>query len=393
MSTNLLVDVLVAVILILSIFRGWEIGWVRQFFSGVGFFAGLLIGALIEPHFINLAHTTLSRTMLALSLTIGLGIILLLAGEYLGVKLKSKIHFELFKVLDSVFGSLISLATVVFSLWLIAVILGSLSLPAVQSFVQGSSLITAINKDFPQAPTVISDFGSLIDPNGFPKVFVGGEPAPNSTKISLPGEAQLQSAVNKDEASVVKIEGLGCGGLVEGSGIVVSSDLVVTDAHVVAGIAHPYIIDANGTHSASLIWFDPNLDFAVLRTSNLAGGPLTFNTSIVSDGTQGAALGYPGGGSFTVSPAVVLSEFDAIGRNIYGQGNTSRTVYEIKSDIIPGNSGGPLVETNGQVIGVVFAASTTYFHVGYALTANQIVHELKQAEASGSPIESGACAE
>ena len=79
----------------------------------------------------------------------------------------------------------------------------------------------------------------------------------------------LQSAVAKDDASVVKIEGLGCGGLVEGSGFDVGSDLVATNAHVVTGIAHPYVIDSNGTHSASLIWFDPNLDFAVLQVPGL----------------------------------------------------------------------------------------------------------------------------
>jgi S1-C subfamily serine protease len=162
----------------------------------------------------------------------------------------------------------------------------------------------------------------------------------------------------------------------------------------VAGIAHPYVQDGNGTHSATVIWFDPNLDFAVLRVSNLSGGPLTVNSGIVKNGTPGAVLGYPGGGPFSADPAAVSDEFDATGRNIYGTGYTDRDVYEIQANIIPGNSGGPLVNSIGDVIGIVFAESTSYNHVGYALTTNQALHELSEAEASNqAAVGTGSCAQ
>ena len=89
----------------------------------------------------------------------------------------------------------------------------------------------------------------------------------------------------------------------------------------------------------------------------------------------------------------MLDEFIATGRNIYGQGSTNRTVYEIKANIIPGNSGGPLIETNGDVIGMVFAASTTYYHIGYALTANQLSSSIRQAEAQDSKVQAANCAQ
>ena len=374
-------------------YRGWEVGWLRQFFSTAGFFGGLFLGAAIAPHVVNLAHTTSSRTILTISITMGLAVLLLISGEYIGIVIKSKVKARELNLIDNFFGSIISAVTVVFSIWLIATILSSLAIPGLQSFIQKSSFISSLNNYLPNAPSIVSEFGSLIDPNGFPKVFIGQEREPINPNFSLPSSSVLAPAVTKDDASVVKVEGLGCGGLVEGSGFVISSDLVATNAHVVAGVDHPYVIDSNGTHSTKLMWFDPNLDFAVLQVQGLAGSPLSIDTSIVNNGTEAAALGYPGGGPFNVSPAAILDEFIATGLNIYGQGNTNRTVYEIKANIIPGNSGGPLIITNGDVIGVVFAASTTYNHVGYALTANQIVKEIHLAEVQDSVVQPGNCAE
>ena len=111
------------------------------------------------------------------------------------------------------------------------------------------------------------------------------------------------------------------------------------------------------------------------------------------DGTDGAVLGFPGGGNFDATPAVVLDDFTAAGRNIYDQGNTNRDVYEIKATVIPGNSGGPLINTSGAVIGVVFAESTTYNQVGYALTTPQVLSEIHQAEARNQTVSTGSCAE
>ena len=224
------------------------------------------------------------------------------------------------------------------------------------------------------------------------QVFAGHEPTPKNS-VGLPDLGQLQAAVDRDKASVVKVEGQGCGGVVEGSGFVVGSGLIATNAHVIAGIAKPYVQDSNGTHTATPIWFDPDLDFAVLRASNLAGHSLVISSSKVASGTPAAALGYPGGGSFKADPAAVLDQFTASGRNIYGNGHVNRAVYEVQADIIPGNSGGPLVGKDGSVIGVIFAQSTTYEHVGYALTTAQVSTELDQAIARNQTVTTGRCAE
>ncbi len=392
MSAGLFIDIIILVLIAVSLARGWQIGWLRQAFSTIGFFGGLFLGAVIQPSIVNLAHTTLSRTILTLTVTLGMAFLLLSVGEVVGYKLKSKIHIKKLNDADNFLGSLLSLATILFSVWLCAAILSSLAIPTLQAGVNNSTIIRFLDRHLPSAPSIISDIGSLIDPNGFPQVFIGGEPAPNAN-YSLPSTSVMQTAVRQDAPSVVKIEGSGCGGIVEGSGFVVGKGIVATNAHVVAGIAHPYIYDSNGTHLATVIWFDPNLDFAVLRANNLSGKPLTIDPNIVKNGTGGAILGYPGGGPFAASTAAVLNEFNATGRNIYGSGNTNRSVYELKANVVPGNSGGPLILQNGQVDGVVFAESTTYYQIGYALTSNQIISAISQAQSQNRTYSTGSCAE
>ncbi|HEX7368294.1 MAG TPA: MarP family serine protease, partial [Candidatus Saccharimonadales bacterium] len=352
----------------------------------------LLLGAFIEPHLVTLAHSQVSRSLITICTTLGCAFILLSVGEYIGILIKTKVYAKPLNKVDNAFGLGLAFVSMLVGVWLGAAILLSLPNPGVQTAIKGSRIVAVLTRALPPAPNVIAGLGRLIDPNGFPQVFTGNEPAP-SDNVNLPSLGTLASAVQKDEKSVVKIEGQGCGGIVEGSGFVISKNLVATNAHVIAGIADPYVFDTNGSHSATPIWFDPNLDFAVLRVSGLAGASLSIYHETVDHGTPGAVLGYPGGGNFTARSAVVLDEFNATGRNIYGQGTTDRNVYELKANIIPGNSGGPLVGTDGSVLGVVFAESTEYNHVGYALTSPQVSGEISQAKAhANQAVSTGSCA-
>jgi len=386
------IDILIILFLISSIFRGREVGFVRQLFSTIGFFGGLWIGTLLEPHTVTLAHSQGARSFVTLLTTLGCAFVLLSVGEYVGILLKSKVTLKQLNTADNALGSGLALISVLLAVWLSASIVLSLPFGGLQNSVRGSSIISALNRKLPPATTIVADLSHLIDPNGFPQVFNGAEPAPNGN-VALPNLGNLRPAVQKDEASVVKIEGQGCGGIVEGSGFVVGKGLVATNAHVIAGIGTPYVLDGNGTHRGTAVWFDPNLDFAVLRVSDLAGKPLNISTAEAARGTAGAVLGYPGGGNFTAQAAAVLDEFAATGRNIYNQGNTTREIYELKASIIPGNSGGPLIDKNGTVIGVVFAESTTYNQVGYALQTKPVVQGIKQAEARNQRVSTGSCAE
>ena len=386
------VDLIIIIFLISSLWRGRDVGFVRQLCSTVGFFGGLWLGITLEPHLVHLAHSQSSRSLITLGTTLGCAFILLTLGEYIGIILKNKVYAAnpLNKV-DNFLGSFLAVISMLIGVWLSASILESLPSPGLQSALKASTIVSTLTRKLPPAPNIIADLGHLIDPNGFPQVFNGGEPSPNDN-IALPNLGSLQAAVNADSASVVKVEGQGCGGIVEGSGFIVGKNLVATNAHVVAGISSPYVYDSRGSHATTVVWFDPNLDFAILKVSNLAGKTLPINTATADRGTAAAVLGYPGGGAFNANSAAILDEFTATGRNIYNQGNTNRQVYEVKADIIPGNSGGPLVGVDGSVIGVVFAESTAYNHVGYALLTSQIVSPIHQA-VTHAAVSTGSCAE
>jgi S1-C subfamily serine protease len=384
------IDILILAFCVSAVYRGREIGFVRQACSTIGFFGGLFFGAWLQSYTVKLANTPSGRALVTLITTVGCAMLFLTVGEIIGIYLKQRVVLKRINVLDVQFGAVLSILTVLLSSWLLASLFSSLPLQGVNDSVKRSRIVRSLNQVLPSAPNIIADLGKLIDPNGFPQVFIGSEPSPPSN-IDLPSLGVLQAAVQADRASVVKLEGQGCGGVVEGSGFVVGSNLVATNAHVVAGIKHPYVIDKNGTHSGTVIGFDPSLDFAVLRVSNLAGKSLVVSHKHFGAGTPAAVLGYPGGGGFSANVAAVLDQFTASGRNIYGRGSTSRDVYELRARIIPGNSGGPLVATDGTVIGVIFAESTSFQNVGYALTTSQVTTEINQAAASNHTVSTGSC--
>ena len=388
-----MIDLLIIIFLISAFFRGREIGFIRQACSSAGFFGGLFLGSLLQPFTITLAHTTPSRAVIAIATSVASALVLLLIGEYCGVALKRKTLHRPINTFDNTFGAVLSIASFLLTVWIGASLVGGLPIPAVQQTISDSRIISQLNRSLPPAPDIIASLSRLVDPNGFPDVFIGAEPNRNRSNTAIPEVGPLQPAVSRVKASVVKIEGQGCGGIVEGSGFIVAPGMVATNAHVVAGIKRPYVQDANGTHTAAVIWFNPDLDFAVLRASNLAGPVLHFDTTVASHGASAAVLGYPGGGGFRANPAAVADSFTAKGRNIYGRGVTSRQIYELRADIIPGNSGGPVIDIDGSVIGVVFAQSTAYDHVGYALTAQQVANDYHQAVQRNAVVSTGSCAE
>lgn len=387
-----LLDVLIVFGLIFAFVHGFSLGLVRQLSATLGFISGVFIGALVQNHIVHLAHTATSRAILSLTIIWSVAALFLTLGEWLGWLIKARITIKLINKIDRELGAVVSGVTLLLVVWLGAAGFMNLPLRGLNQQIKGSHIIAALNEHLPGTPGIINRISRLVEPNSFPQVFTGTEPAAN-TNVSLPPTGDLTAAVAADQASVVKIEGLGCGGIVEGSGFVAGSGLVATNAHVVAGVKKPAVLDGGGEHSAQVVWFDPNLDFAVLRVQGLSGKVLSIHQQVVPNATPGAVLGYPGGGSFTANPAAIIEEFEATGRNIYNEGNTIRNVYSVKADIEPGNSGGPLIAEDGSVIGLVFAQSTTYQHVGYALTIQAPAQELKQASASMQAVDTGTCAE
>src|SRR5665213_1505919 len=137
----MLVDILILVFCIVAIYRGRGIGFIRQLFSTVGFFIGLFIGAMLQPHTVQFAHTPVVRALITLVTTLGCGFLLLLVGEYIGVRLKHKVLVKRINVYDNHLGSVLSVLSLLFSVWLTAAIIGSLPFTDLQTEVHSSHIV------------------------------------------------------------------------------------------------------------------------------------------------------------------------------------------------------------------------------------------------------------
>jgi S1-C subfamily serine protease len=312
------------------------------------------------------------------------------AGRYIGTHAWTALQRAKLGVFDAALGAVVAVVAALAAVWLIAILLTAGPTKNIARAMNRSVIVKALVHRLPPAPSVFTRVQQFISTTPFPRVFEGIEPVP-AGPVDVPGNAAVQAAVARAGASTVRIEGFGCGGIQTGSGFVASTGLVVTNAHVVAGIESPVVRDERGSHRATPVLFDPQLDLAILRTTGLAGTALPLGDNDSPRGQGGAVLGYPGGGRFSAGPAAVLRKFSAIGRDIYGRSLTRRSVYQLQATIRQGNSGGPFVRQDGTVLGVVFAASTTEANVGYALTSVEVLPKLRQARATTNAVSTGPC--
>lgn len=384
------IDLVVAILLVLAAIHGLRLGAIVQILSYGGFLLGLFLGALLASQTGRLVHGVGERTFVSLATMLGVAVIVATSGRVVGTVVFYRVHRSFFGPVDSALGVVVAVVATLLAAWLVANTLINSSSLALNSAISQSRILRAVDGVLPAPPSVFSQVQSFLSSEGFPPVFAQLAPA-SAGPVSLPGDTELQAAVNRAGGSTVKVVGVGCGQIQEGSGFVVGPDEVVTNAHVVAGIPHPQVEDDDGLHATTVVYFNPSFDLAVLRVDGLPEAPLTLDPGNVGRGTQAAVLGYPGGGPFTAVAAGVMAQFEAEGRDIYGQGLTVRSVYEIQAVVRPGNSGGPLVEPDGEVIGVVFSRSTTDAEVGYALASPGVLSRVDSVGVSDQAVGTGPC--
>ena len=179
-------------------------------------------------------------------------------------------------------------------------------------------------------------------------------------------------AVQASRGSIIKVRGIApsCSRQVEGSGFVYGAQRVMTNAHVVAGVQSPRVVLGASQLPARVVLFDPDRDVAVLAVPDLDRPALAFSAP-AAPGANAIVAGYPEDGPFSAVPARVRNRQFARGPDIYSQGTVTRDIYAVRAKVLPGNSGGPLLATDGRVYGVVFAAATDDADTGYALTASR----------------------
>jgi S1-C subfamily serine protease len=372
-------DWVVLGVIAVSALYGLATGFLRGAFSLAGFALGAYLGARLAPELLRDASPYVP--LVALGGAIFLGALMRgLAGMLAGVLRTSLGIIPGIRFLDSIAGLVLGLVAGVLLCWAVGAVL--LYLPGqsdLRRSVQRSAILSRINDEFP--PERLLETLERVDPIG---VFLGPPaivPPPDSALAKDPD-------VIRASKSVVRVTGIACGLGVEGSGWIVQRGLVVTNAHVVAGIERPRVDRHDGSaYTAVVVVFDVKNDLAVLRVPGLRGRPLGIGEP--DRGTPVALVGYPQNGPLTRTPGRLGGTRKVLSRDAYGDGLVGRQVTTIRGLVEPGSSGGPGIDAQGRVRTTVFARRPGE-RGGYGIPVELVRAALR--EAGTKPVPATDCA-
>ena len=394
MSSSQWLDIAVLAVAFIAAISGWRSGALGSLLSFVGVLLGAIAGVLLAPHLV--AHVSAPRAKLfaALFLILALVVVGEVAGVVLGRAVRGAIHSNSVRFFDSLVGVGVQLVVVLVAAWLLATPLtSSAGQPNLAAAVRGSRVLAQVNDFAPDwLKTVPKRLSSLLDTSGLPQVLEPFSRTPVAAVAAPDAALANNPVVTNTEPSVVKIRAIApsCQKVLEGSGFVLSPDRVMTNAHVVAG-ANSVTVEASGNpYDATVVSYDPTVDIAILAVPNLPAGPLAFANAPVTSGTEAVVMGYPGGGGFVATPARIRELIELSGPDIYRSATINREVYTVRASVEQGNSGGPLIDLNGQVLGVVFGAAVDDNDTGFVLTAKEVATQLAQI-GDTAPVATGAC--
>ena len=379
--------------MLLAAVHGLRLGALVQILTFGGFWLGFLLGAVVWVPLLHTSHDDATRAIVIVGLVLMTASTFGYMGRVLGTYSNVTLRRHHLGTVDAVLGVGVAIVAVLLSVWLVAAVISSPNsrFTSLDSAVERSDILHSIDSLLPQAPSVFGDLQNFLNNQGFPQVFSTLTP-PSTPSVVTPSTAATRALADPAAFSTVKVLGTACTNEQEGSGFVVGPGLVATNAHVVAGEppGNTQVVVGGLSYGATAIFFDPSFDLAVLRTNAPLGPALTMSPNLVSRGTPGALLGYPEDGPLAIDPAGVTEEITAPGKDIYNDGSVTRDVYAVDANVLPGNSGGPLMGPGGQVIGVVFSRSTVYPNVGYALTSPGVLARV-QATLHHSAVSTGPC--
>jgi S1-C subfamily serine protease len=384
-------DLILLVVILASAFRGFRRGAAVQILSYSGALGGLALGVvlvlLVCPH-VTGQH---AKTLLALLLLLVPAAVLATAGRQLGAGLWRRLRKARFGAVDAAGGAIIATGGALVVVWVLASILVNSQFSLVANQINGSGIVQFVTNVMPPIPTALAPVERFLSDEGLQLVADGFIQL--AGPVPYPSAAEVRAGAGRAAPSTVKVIAVGCGEVQEGSGFVVARGLVVTNAHVVAGTQSIRVEDSVGYHAAVVELFDPEFDLAVLRVQGLTERALTIDPGTVARATRAVVLGYPEGGPLAVDRAGVRSEILATGLDIYGENPTVRAVYVIQALVRPGNSGGPLVDLDGVVIGVVFSRSPTSNDIGYALASPGVLARVRKVESlpASTVVGTGGC--
>ncbi|MFF8968169.1 MarP family serine protease [Streptomyces sp. NPDC014995] len=387
-----LLDILLVLVVLAYAGSGYRRGLVAGCVSLAGFVGGAAVGVWILPWVMDLVTpgTTAATVTAVLTVLVPAAVGHELAGR-LALRLRRELDRGPLRVADGIGGAAANAVAVLIVAWVAASVLGASSSAVVTSAIRDSRLLGAVQDTMPDTtPGWFSRATSALTEAGFPQVFNPFESESTAEVAKPSGDSVTASATNAAKLSTVKVEGVSGDQGREGSGFVYAPERVMTNAHVVAGIDEPTVrVGGVGrSYEARVVLFDPDKDVAVLYVPELRAPVLRFDDT-ASRGDSAVVAGYPQDGDLNLQAATVAGRVDATGRNIYSDATVTREIYSIRSTVRPGNSGGPLLTTDGRVFGVVFARSTSDAETGYVLTAAEVAGDAERAATATTAVDTG----
>ncbi len=379
----------------LTVLNGYRRGAIMQAFSWGGFLVGFFVGLYAAPPLVRQFNFRgPSKSVAGFIGFLVIAFIIEAIVAIIGARFVRKVAGDTVRRPDRVIGSVLAGLILLLTVWLAAPSLKRIEW--VGAAVKESKVIAFEYAVLSDPPEITAVLGNLFSHTGFPDVFAQLNPSLAPGVDPAPASLARNRAIRAAARLTFKIESSGCGGRVDGSGFPARDDLVVTAAHVVAGTKATTVLQATDgggrRFPATVIYLDSNTDIAVLRVPGLPNALLPVRGDAATRGTDGAAIGYPGGGDRKISVARVRARTEAVGYDIYSKRRVSREIYVLRARVIQGNSGGPFVDERGDVRGMVFAASAQNKEESYALTETEIFRALSKAGGRTRRVGTGGCA-
>jgi S1-C subfamily serine protease len=388
---NLLDWVLIVVVLLYAVSGYWQ-GFITGAFATVGLLAGGIVGVWLAPEALGDATPSILVSLAAVFIVIVSATLGQALFQLVGARLRDKITWQPVRAIDAVGGAALSAVAALLVAWALGVALSGSGLKGITPLVRDSRILAEVNSVLPAtAGSQLSAFNDVVGTTFFPRYL---EPfAPERIVPVPPGPTRLTTDPDVQRAAdqVVRIRSTNrCSQGVEGSGFVYAPDRIMTNAHVVAGVTTPLVEVQGGSLSGRVVYYNPDIDVAVIAVPTGTLRPLHFASATPGDGV--AILGFPENGPYDVQVGRVRADQRLRSPDIYGRGTVIRDVLSLRGLIRPGNSGGPVLDSAGHVVGVVFAASVTSSDTGYALSAQQVLQAAAAGRIASRGVSTQGCA-
>ncbi len=352
---------------------GYRMGFLARVASWVGLGAGAYAASRLAPVVLDVYQGGAAESRLVVAL--GLFLVLTTAGASLGAIAGASARKLIppgtgLRTADRAAGGVVGALGALVLVWVLVPILAEVP-GFVSETARNSAIARSIDQYGPGTPQALQDLRRQVADVNFPEVFSRLGPSPVTGPP--PGAVALPAAIrDRVAASTVKVSGTACGRVLSGSGFSPAPDVVVTNAHVVAGVDRPSVLRTDGKRiPATVVVFDSNRDLAVLRVPGLERAALP--VADPGTGDEGAVYGHPRGqDDLAILPARIESKVNAQGLDLYGEHQIRREVLILAAALVPGDSGGALVDVSGRVVGVAFAVAPDKPATAYALAANEL---------------------